>query len=127
MNSITEYIHAAPAGIHPILNQLRTVIQQAAPAATEKICWGMPTFYLNGNLVHFAAHKHHIGFYPTPSAITHFAKELKKYKTSTGAVQFPLDQPLPVSLIVKIVAFRVNENLQKSKKNKKATTPLPPA
>ena len=125
--NIDEYIATCPQEVQPLLQQMRATIQAAAPQATEKISYQMPTFELEGNLVHFAAHKHHIGFYPTPSAITHFAKELKKYKTSTGAVQFPLDQPLPVSLIVKIVAFRVNENLQKSKKNKKATTPLPPA
>jgi uncharacterized protein YdhG (YjbR/CyaY superfamily) len=125
MNSITDYIQASSIGIQPILSELRTVIQKAAPKATEKISWGMPTFYLNGNLVHFAAHKNHIGFYPAPSAITRFARDLKKYKTSKGAVQFPLTQPLPTNLIVKIVEFRVNENLQKPSKNKKANTPLP--
>ncbi len=99
---------------------MRSVIQAAAPEATEKISYQMPTFYLNGNLVHFAAFKHHIGFYPTPSGTEHFQKELSAYKTSKGTVQFPLDQPIPFDLVTRLVEFRVAENKQKaSKKNRK--------
>ena len=93
--------------------ELRNLIRQTAPEASEKISYQMPTFYLNGNLVHFAAHKAHIGFYPTPSAITRFAADLKPYQTSKGAIQFPVDHPLPKNLIKKIVEFRVKENMQK--------------
>ena len=89
---------------------MRSTVQKAAPHATEKISYGMPTFYYNGNLVHFAAFKNHIGFFPTPSAIEAFEKELKSYKTSKGTVQFPLADPLPLQLIERIVKFRVKEN-----------------
>jgi len=89
---------------------LRAAIRAAAPDAEEKISYQMPTFALHGNLVHFAAHPHHIGFYPAPSGIAAFAEELAPYKSSKGAVQFPLDQPLPLDLIRRIVEFRVEEN-----------------
>ena len=89
------------------------MIHQAAPEATEKISYQMPTFYLRGNLVHFAAFKHHIGFYPVPSGIAAFEEELAPYKRSKGAVQFPLDQAMPHELISKIVKFRAAENLKK--------------
>jgi uncharacterized protein YdhG (YjbR/CyaY superfamily) len=95
------------------------VIHAAAPEATEKISYQMPTFFLHGNLVHFAAFKHHIGFYPVPSGIEAFAAELAPYKRSKGAVQFPLDQPLPHDLITRIVDFRVAENRQKAEAKKK--------
>ena len=84
------------------------------PEASEKISYGIPTFYLNGNLVHFAAYKNHIGFYPGASGIEEFLKEISKYKNSKGAVQFPLKEDLPIDLIKKIVAFRVNENISKN-------------
>ena len=90
-------------------------IQKAAPQATEKISYGIPTFALEGNLVHFAAFKNHIGFYPMPSAITAFGKELSSYKCSTGAVQFPLDEPL--TLVSRMVKFRVKQKMMKRKKN----------
>lgn len=114
--SIDEYIASFPGDIQALLEKLRLTIRLAAPDAMEKISYGMPTFYLNGNLVHFAAFKHHIGFYPTPSGISAFQGELGKYKTSKGAVQFPLDKPLPLELVKKIVGFRVTENSKKTAK-----------
>ena len=107
---IDGYIRAFPAPVQAKLRELRSIVAGAAPRATEKISYGMPTFYLNGNLVHFAAHARHIGFYPTPSAIEAFVKELARYQSSKGAVQFPLDEPLPAGLIRRMVAFRVKEN-----------------
>lgn len=108
--TIEQYILEYPAPVQALLTELRIAIRQAAPQATEKICYRIPTFYLNGNLVHFAAFKQHIGFYPTPGGITAFQEELKGYKTSKGAVQFPIDKPLPLKLVKKIVEFRVKEN-----------------
>lgn len=110
ITTIDDYIATVPEDVQSRLQKLRTVIHTAAPDATEKISYQMPTFYLNGNLVHFAALKNHIGFYPTPSGIENFKEELKSYKSSKGAVQFPLDQPLPLDLIARIVQFRVTEN-----------------
>jgi uncharacterized protein YdhG (YjbR/CyaY superfamily) len=95
-------------------------IKAAAPDATERISYQMPTFYLEGNLVHFAALKNHIGFYPTPSGVQAFIKETAKYASTKGAIQFPLDKRLPLKLVSKIVKFRVKENLQRAKlKSKK--------
>jgi uncharacterized protein YdhG (YjbR/CyaY superfamily) len=115
--SIDQYILGFPEHVQVILSELRSLIRLAAPEAIEKISYQMPTFYFNGNLVHFAAFDRHIGFYPTPSGITTFQQELKTYKTSKGAVQFPIEKPLPLNLIRKIVEFRVKENALK-KKNK---------
>ncbi len=112
--SIDEYIAAFPAKIQTVLQELRATIKVAAPDATEKISYQMPTFALKGNLVHFAAHKNHIGFYPTPSGIEAFREQLAPYESSKGAVQFPIDQPLPLGLISEIVKFRVAENLRKA-------------
>jgi uncharacterized protein YdhG (YjbR/CyaY superfamily) len=111
--TIDEYIAQFPDDIQQILLKIRAVIHESAPQATEKISYQMPTFYLNGNLVHFAVFKHHIGFYPAPSGIEEFKEELSAYKGSKGAVQFPLDQPIPYELISKIVKFRVSQNLKK--------------
>lgn len=111
---IDNYINDFPSTTRTLLQQIRTCIQQAAPEATEKINYGIPTFTLNGNLVHFAGYKNHIGFYPTPSAIAAFKKELSVYKGAKGSVQFPIDKPMPLALIGKIVKFRVKENLQKA-------------
>lgn len=111
--SIDGYIAGFPPPVQVILERLRQTICKAAPQATEKISYQMPTFYLNGNLVHFAAYKNHIGFYPTPSGISVFLDELKAYKTSKGAVQFPLDKPLPLELVKRMVEFRVGENSRK--------------
>jgi len=112
-STIDNYIELFPAPVQKKLNTLRQLIGKLAPDAQEKIAYQMPTFFLNGNLVHFAAHANHIGFYPTPSAILEFKRELSKYETSKGAVQFPMDQELPLALISRIVKFRVQENLQK--------------
>ncbi|MBE0653033.1 MAG: DUF1801 domain-containing protein [Bacteroidales bacterium] len=112
VTSIDEYIRSFPPEIHRLLEQIRDTIKQAAPEAEEVINYAMPTFKLNGNLVHFAAYKNHIGFYPTPSGIEAFKEKLSVYKSSKGAVQFPLDKPLPLDLIKEIVKFRVKENMK---------------
>ena len=117
--NIDEYISGFPEEIQILLEQVRATIKQAAPEAEEAIKYAMPTFVLNGNLVHFAAFKNHIGFYPVPSGIEAFKKELSVYKGAKGSVQFPLDQPMPLELIAKIVKFRMNENLRKAKVKKK--------
>lgn len=108
--TIDEYIAGFPLEVQTILLKLRAVIRAAAPEATEKISYQMPTYFLNGNLVHFAAFKHHIGFYPTPSAVADFSTELIVYKSAKGSIQFPIDQPLPYDLIERMVRFRVAEN-----------------
>ncbi len=113
--TIDEYIAAFPQDIQKILKEIRTTIKAAAPKAEEKISYQMPTFFLNGNLVHFAAFKEHIGFYPTPSGIEAFQKELSIYKGAKGSVQFPLDEPMPLKLISRIVKFRAAENLKQAK------------
>ncbi|HEU4437324.1 MAG TPA: DUF1801 domain-containing protein [candidate division Zixibacteria bacterium] len=109
--TIDEYIGVFPKEVQGILKTVRRKIGESAPAAQEAISYGIPTFKLNGNLVHFAAFKNHIGFYPTPSAIVAFKKELSRYKTSKGAIQFPIDEPMPLPLIGRMVKFRVKENL----------------
>ena len=114
-NSIDEYIATFPKDIQKILQELRATIKAAAPDAEEKISYQMPTFFLNGNLVHFAAFKKHIGFYPTPSGIEAFQKELSVYDGAKGSVQFPIDEPMPLKLISRIVKFRVAENIKKAK------------
>lgn len=119
INSIDEYIGTFPQEIQTLLEQVRATIRQAAPEAEEAIRYAMPTFILNGNLVHFAAYKNHVGFYPTPSGIEAFKKELSGYKGAKGSVQFPLDKPMPLELISEIVKFRVYENLNKAKTKKK--------
>lgn len=112
-SAIDDYIEGFSSAVQARLRKLRATIRRAAPEATEKISYRMPTFYLHGNLVHFAAFDHHIGFYPTPRGIAAFGSELAAYKTSKGAVQFPHSEPLPLELIGRIVAFRVTECLQK--------------
>ena len=111
LTTIDEYIQLFPGEVKQRLIQLRAAIHEAAPTATETISYQMPTFYLEGNLVHFAAFDHHIGFYPAPSGIETFRSELTPYKWAKGSVQFPHDQPLPLDLVKRIVIFRVNENL----------------
>lgn len=113
-NSIDEYILQFPSDIQEILKMLRKVIKESALEAEEKISYQMPTFALHGNLVHFAAHKNHIGFYPAPSGIDAFKNELSEYKGAKGSVQFPIDKPMPYELISKIVKFRVDENIKKA-------------
>lgn len=112
--SIDEYIATFPEDIQKILEELRTTIQDAAPDAVEKISYQMPTFDLKGNLIHFAAFKNHIGLYPTPSGTEAFKDELSMYQGAKGSIKFPIDKPLPMKLIRKIVKFRVAENLKKA-------------
>lgn len=112
--SIDDYIATFPKEIQRMLQELRATIHAAAPEATEKISYQMPTFYLKGNLIHFAAFKNHIGLYPAPSGIEAFKEELSRYASSKGAVQFPIDKPLPLELVSRIVKFRVAENLNKA-------------
>lgn len=112
MTVIDEYIATCPADKQQRLGELRDLIRAAAPEATERISWGMPTFHLKGNLVHFALHKNHIGLYPGESGVHHFSGRLGEYRHSKGAIQFPLDQPLPTELITEIVAFRAAQNKQ---------------
>lgn len=114
--NIDEYIAMFPKDIQDRLTQLRDTIHKAAPDAEEAISYAIPTFKLNGNLVHFAAFKNHIGFYPAPSGTEAFKKELSPYKAAKGSIQFPLNEPLPLTLITKIVKFRVKDNLSKGKK-----------
>lgn len=118
---IDEYHASFPTNIQKILQLLRQTIKQTAPQATETISYNIPTFKLNKNLVHYAAYKGHIGFYPTSSPMTVFKDELAKYKTSKGAIQFPIDKPLPTTLIKKIVKFRVKEDLEKATTKKGKT------
>jgi uncharacterized protein YdhG (YjbR/CyaY superfamily) len=124
-NSIDEYIENFPEEVQKILIELRAVIKAAAPDAQETIKYQIPTFMLKGNLVHFAAYKNHIGFYPAPRGIEKFKNELSAYKGAKGTVQFPLSEPIPFDLVSKIVAFRVAENLEKAAakgKKKKITS-----
>jgi uncharacterized protein YdhG (YjbR/CyaY superfamily) len=113
---VDEYISSYPKEIRKLLEQFRATVKKAAPRAEETISYGMPAFKFNGMLVWFAAHSKHIGFYPRMSAIEKFQKELSVYKGAKGSVQFPLDKPLPLSLVSKIVKFRMQENLQRAKK-----------
>ncbi|MDQ1146116.1 uncharacterized protein YdhG (YjbR/CyaY superfamily) [Bacillus sp. SORGH_AS 510] len=117
-NSIDEYISQFPLDLQEKLQALRKVIRESAPDAKEKISYQMPTFVLHKNLVHFAAYRNHIGFYPTSSGIEAFKQDISNYKSSKGAVQFPINQPLPFELISKIVKFRVDEELMKAEKAK---------
>ena len=108
-NEIDEYIAGFPPDVQEMLRQIRATIRAAAPEATEAIKYGVPTFILGENLVHFAAFRNHVGFYPTPSGIEKFKAELSSYQCAKGSVRFPIDQPMPLKLIRKIVAFRVKE------------------
>ena len=116
--TIDEYIETFPKDIQKILETVRQTIKKTVPDAKEAISYQIPTFKLNGNLVHFAAFKNHIGFYPGSKAIKIFQKDLVKYKSLKGAVQFPLDKPMPLSLIQKIVKHRVKENPTKITKKR---------
>jgi len=114
--SVTEYIEAAPTPARKKLKEMLACIRKAAPGATEGMKWGMPAFSYKRILVTFAAHKNHIGFYPTPSAVKAFAKELSKFNTARGSIQFPLEKPLPLPLIRKITEFRVQESREQDRK-----------
>ncbi len=120
--TIDDYIAGFPSDVQVLLEQVRTTIGKAAPDAEETISYQIPTFTLNGNLVHFAAFKNHIGFYPGPTGIKEFAEALSSYKGAKGSVQFPLDKPLPLGLITRIVKFRVKEARAKSMTKKKHST-----
>jgi len=111
--TIDEYINTFPKNIQEILERIRQIISKAAPGAEETISYQIPTFKLNGNLVHFAAYKNHIGFYPTPTGIETFKDELSQYEVAKGSVKFPLNKAIPYNLINKIVEYRVKENLDK--------------
>lgn len=110
--TIDAYIETFPKNVQTSLKKLRRTIKDAAPGVQETIKYGMPTFVLGKNLVFFAAYKQHIGFYPTPKPILAFKKELARYKTSKGAIQFPLDEPVPLALVEKMVRFRVKDLAQ---------------
>ena len=112
---ITDYILQYPPEVQEKLNQMREAILEIVPEATEKISYGIPTFYLKGNVVHFAGYKSHIGFYPGADGIAAFTEELAAYKLSKGTVQFPLDQPLPLELVRRITTYRKEQNLAKKK------------
>ena len=109
--TIDEYVKTFPPEVRRILETMRQTIHEAAPDAVEAISYQIPAFRLNGTLVYFAAFKDHVGFYPTASGVEEFRKDLSRYKTSKGAVQFPLDKPLPIDLIKRVVRYRVQENL----------------
>ena len=113
INNIDDYIDSFPANVKTHLVQIRATIQKAAPNAKEKISYGMPTFELNGNLIHFAGYKNHIGLYPAPQGIEAFKEELSAYKGAKGSVQFPLDKPMPLDLIARITKYRVEHQLKK--------------
>lgn len=114
-SSINEYIALFPEEVQDKLEQIRAVIKATAPEATEKISYQVPTFYLQGNLVHFAAYKNHISFFPTSSGVQAFKDELSPYATSKGTIKFPLNKPMPLDLIRRITQYRVAENLEKAK------------
>ena len=113
--TVDHYFSAFPASTKALLKKMRETVKEVAPQAEELISYNMPAFRWNGMLVWYAAYKQHIGFYPTPSAIKTFAQELRQYKTSKGAIQLPIDKPIPISLIKKIVKFRLKQNLEKAK------------
>ena len=113
--TIDEYIATFPKETQKILEEIRATIKAAAPEAEEKISYQMPTFYLNGNLIHFAAFKNHIGIYPTPSGTQAFKDEISRYQGAKGSIRLPIDEPMPLELIGRIAKFRVAENLAKAK------------
>jgi uncharacterized protein YdhG (YjbR/CyaY superfamily) len=116
--TIDGYISNFPKETQKHLKQIRDAVRTIVPDAREDIKYGIPTFVLNGNLLHFAGFDHHIGFYPTPTGLVSFKKALAPYKQGKGSVQFPLDKPMPMALITRIVKYRVKENLEKGKKKK---------
>jgi len=119
VQTIDEYIASFPRDVQEKLDQVRMTVQEAAPEATETIKYGMPTFMLNGNLVYFAAFKNHIGFYPAPTGVKEFETALSSYKTGKGSVQFPLDKPMPLKLITRIVKHRIKQNREAAKRLKR--------
>ncbi len=116
--TIDDYIAGFPPGVRRLLRQVRDTIRKTAPKAEEKISYQIPMFVLHGNLVHFGAFESHIGFYPTPTGLKEFEKELSKYAGAKGSVRFPLNQPMPLALITRIVTFRVRKNLERAASKK---------
>jgi|SRR5687768_4660539 len=114
--NIDEYIDRFPGKVQKLLQKIRKTIQKAAPDAVEAISYGIPTFRLNGNLVHFAAFQSHIGFYPAPRGVAEFKDDMARYEGGKGTARFPLDQPIPYELITRMVKFRVQKNLEKGVK-----------
>ncbi len=119
--TVDEYIAGFPPDIQAILQKVRMTVRKAAPDAEETIKYRMPTFTLKGNLVHFAAFKNHIGFYPTPTGTAHFKQQLAAYEGAKGSIRFPLDKPIPYALIGRIVKFRGKENLARAAAKEKKT------
>ncbi len=122
--SIDAYIRGFPSSTQKLLQTIRRTIQKAAPDAVEKISYGIPTFYLNGNLVHFAGYEKHIGFYPGGAVVEGFAPDLAGYETSKGTVRFSLDKPLPLGIVTKIVRFRAAKNAAKKTKPTTSANPF---
>ena len=122
---VDNYIAGFSEETQKLLEEMRQTLHQAAPDAEEKIGYGIPTLTLNGNLLHFAGYKNHIGFYPAPRGLEAFKEELSGYKGAKGSVQFPLDRPLPLDLITRITKFRIEENLAKTRTKKKPASPRP--
>jgi uncharacterized protein YdhG (YjbR/CyaY superfamily) len=118
-DQISAYIRNEPAPVRKVLKQVRALVGKTAPKATEKLAWGMPTFYLEGNLLHFAAFKNHMSLFPGTDAILHFKKQLARYHTSKGTIQFPYADPIPTALVTKIVKYCVKRNLAKAATRKK--------
>ena len=119
--TIDQYIANFPADLQAVLQEIRATIKKAAPEATEKISYGIPTFFLKGNLVHFAGYKTHFGFYPGSGAVNQFKQEFSAYEQSKGTVRFPVDKPVPLNLIRRVTEVRVRENLEKAaQKGKKS-------
>ncbi|HRH24164.1 MAG TPA: DUF1801 domain-containing protein [Candidatus Paceibacterota bacterium] len=112
IETVPAYIATFPKDTQAILKKMRATIKKVAPKAKEKIAYGIPTYTLNGNLVHFGGFKKHVGFYPAPSGIKAFQKELSEYKGAKGSIQFPYDEPLPLALIQKIVRYRIKEDMK---------------
>ena len=119
INSVDEYIKSFPKPTQKHLKEIRATIKKEAPDSEEVISYSMPAFKYHGMLVYYAAYEHHIGFYSLPSGNAIFKKELSKYKTGKGSIQFPIDEPMPLDLIKKIVQFRIKENLEKAALKKK--------
>jgi uncharacterized protein YdhG (YjbR/CyaY superfamily) len=122
--NVDDYIDAFPEEVRKKLNQMRSTITKAAPDATEKISYGMPAYDFMGALVYFAAFRKHIGFYATPTGNAAFVKELAGYKTGNGSIQFPIDAPLPLKLIVRITKFRIAENIERTTRKSAAKKPF---
>ena len=126
-SSIDEYISTFPMEVQKLLEECRAAIRAAVPDAQEKISYGMPAFALKGNVVHFAAHKNHVGLYPTPSGTDAFEAELSAYKRGKGSVQFPFGEPLPLELIGRIAKYRADENISKALDKKRGPSGRDPS